>query len=193
MSATVAPAHPDDRGLSLIELIVVVVLVGTLSGVIVMILVNSWNTQKDVNSTTTATNAGQVFGSSLERAVRNADAIVIESIGTDSVVRVHTILGGQQTCQAFRIGPGLHEKVGGAATLVSSSGSLTWRGPFIPNNVSTSGAPFSHPAPPGDPTGTPDPRTIDYAFEIETDVSPIHFSGSVSARNALTGDISTCY
>ena len=52
-------------GLSMIELIVVVVLVGIMGIVVATILSNSWQAQGDVTTTTRATNQGQLVGQSL--------------------------------------------------------------------------------------------------------------------------------
>ena len=104
----------DEAGLSLIELIVVVVLVGILSGVVVMILVNSWNTQQDVNSTTVATNEGQVYASSIERAVRNALEAAQVHAGEIGGAAVAAIGFGPAAVRIEQIFDG-HGQVGGCA------------------------------------------------------------------------------
>lgn len=165
----------DDAGLSLIELVVVVALVGIMSSVIFMILVNSWNTQNDVNSTTVATNEGQVYATSIERAVRNAEAIRVTGANT---IEVRTTLGGSNVCQAFKV-------ESGAAYLASGAASPSWPAAWIGENVSAvSSAPYF----------SLDAGTVTYAFEIVTEASPVVFQGTVAARNDTTsGGSSPCW
>lgn len=175
------PALADDAGLSLIELIVVVVLVGLLGGVVVMILVNSWNTQEDVNSTTIATNEGQVYASSIERAVRNAEAIRVTD-GT--LLEVRTTLGGDRTCQAFKLSAADPPATGDAAFLEVGAAAPVWTGgPTITDDVS--------------PLSTfyfvKSGQVVTYGFHIDTDASPVTFDGEVSARNNLSEAGAPCW
>ena len=61
-----------DAGLSLIELIVSVVVSMIVLAGIATVFVNSWLAQSDVLSTSEATNRGQLVGSAVEKAMRNA-------------------------------------------------------------------------------------------------------------------------
>ncbi|GAT71640.1 prepilin-type N-terminal cleavage/methylation domain-containing protein [Microbacterium hydrocarbonoxydans] len=182
-SAAADHAVADDVGLSLIELIVVVVVVGILSSVVVMILVNSWTTQQDVNSTTVATNEGQVYASSIEKAVRNADAIQLNGAQTQLLVR--TTLGGALTCQAFKIEPvdALNPARGDAAYLATGASATTWSGPSIRESVDPVAASYF----------TKSGKVITYAFQIETEASPVTFDGEVSARNNLSETGAPCW
>lgn len=164
--------QPDDEGLSLIELIVVVVIVGVLSGVIVMILVNSWNAQQSVNSTTVATNEGQVYASSIERAVRNAEAIDVTG-GT--LLRVRTTLAGERECQSFQITPSATDA--DAAYMASASGATTWSGAWIDAHVAPlGGGPYFSLTADG---------ALAYGFQIGTEAAPVIFDGTVALRNEL--------
>lgn len=167
--------EPDDAGLSLIELIVVVVILGILSGVIVMILVNSWNTQEDVNSTTVATNEGQVYASSIERAVRNAVDIQVTG---GSLLQVRTTLPGSRECQSFQITASAG--TGDAAFMASAAAAPAWAGPMISENVANIGT---------DPyfDFTEETGSVTYAFQIDTESAPALFRGTIAARNALAG------
>lgn len=166
-------AGPDDAGLSLIELIIVVVVMGILSGAIVMILVNSWNTQQDVNSTTVATNEGQVYASSIERAVRNAEAIEVTG---GSVLKVRTTLAGARQCQSFRFVASAG--AGDAAYLASGSSAPAWGGAWIREKAAVIG---------GQPYFAFAGDAVTYAFRITTDSAPVLFQGRVAARNTLGG------
>lgn len=170
--------EPDDAGLSLIELIVVVVIVGILSGVIVMILVNSWNTQEDVNSTTVATNEGQVYASSIERAVRNAEDILV----TGDVLQVRTTFPGSRQCQSFQIIASA--ETGDAAFMASAASATAWTGPTISERVANIGT---------DPYFIDSAGAVTYAFQIGTESAPVLFQGTVAARNTLGSGGTPCW
>ena len=93
----------DDSGVSLIELIIYVLLASVILIATSMILINSWNTQKNVTSVSEATNRGQSMGSTIERAMRNALAFEVTN---ENELRVRTSLTGSQQCQAFYLAPG---------------------------------------------------------------------------------------
>ena len=163
----------DEEGLSLIELIMVIVLVGILSGGLAMILANSWNAQEDVSSTTTATSQGQVFASSVERAVRNAEAIEVTG---GNVLKVRTTLPGQRQCQSFRFIASAG--VGDAAYMASGSSAPVWGGAWIREKAGLTGA---------QPYFALSADAVAYAFQITTDSAPVLFQGRVAARNTLGG------
>ncbi len=66
---------------------------------IATIFVNSWRTQEQVTSVTQATNRGQVVGSTIERAMRNALYFDVTESGT--VLRVRTSLDGEPEVSGF--------------------------------------------------------------------------------------------
>ena len=182
-----ALASANDDGISLIELIIVVLVVAVLSGVVTMILVNSWTTQRQVNSTTVATNEGQLFASTVERAVRNADDTRVSG---SSTLIVWTVGAGAKTCQAFRFAAAdaADATKGSAAFMATGSGSPAWAtppwsGPTIRQDVSPSPTYF-----------TKDGSVIIYSFQIRTDASPVVFRGEVAARNTGTAPgVSPCW
>ncbi|QMU96535.1 prepilin-type N-terminal cleavage/methylation domain-containing protein [Microbacterium esteraromaticum] len=174
----------DDSGLSLIELIVVLLLMGILGSLVVMIFINSWNTQRDVTTTSTATNEGQHFSLSVERAVRNAEAMSVSADGTQLLVR--TTLGGAKTCQAFKLQPAdiADPTKGDAAFITAGSSAPAWHGPTILHEVAPIGAAkyFAR-----------DGKIITYRFQVDTTSAPVTFDGEVTARNNLSEDGLTCW
>jgi Tfp pilus assembly protein PilE len=173
----------DESGLTLIELIVVVVLTGILSGVVVMILVNSWTTQKDVTTTSEATNEGQVLASSIERSVRNADAIAV----TGDVLQVRSRIDGAETCWAFRFQPAdgtptVAPLVDDAAHMASGTAPLSWGGAWIAEKATPIGASYF----------TLDAGTLTYGFQLATDSAPVVFQGEITIRNDHTEGGSPC-
>ncbi|GAA2883355.1 type II secretion system protein [Microbacterium esteraromaticum] len=181
------PAGASDDGISLIELIVVVLIVALLGGVVTMILVNSWNTQRQVSSTTVATNEGQVVASAVEHAVRNSDGTRVS--GADTLT-IWTIGAGTKTCQAFKFAPAdpADTAKGSAAFMTAGSGTPSWttppwKGPTIRQDVSPSPTYF-----------TKDGNVITYSFQIRTEASPVVFRGEVAARNTGAGSgVSPCW
>jgi hypothetical protein len=167
-----------DAGLSLIELIMYILLASVLLAGMAVILVNSWKTEKDVTSVTDATNRGQIMGSAVERAMRNALDFDVDASGT--TLRVRTSLSGELACQGFLL-------TDGAARIATSSGALpadtaSWGdwGGAVAQNGST---PFF--AETGD--------TVTYTFDLETDGAPVRFSGEAAARSVATGVSSPCW
>ncbi|HEY9309130.1 MAG TPA: hypothetical protein VIP82_15110 [Microbacterium sp.] len=167
-----------DSGLSLIELIVYVLLASVLLGAMALILVNSWRTQEDVTSVSGATNRGQVMGSALERAMRNALDFDVDNTGT--VLRVRTSLTGPHACQGFLL-------TDDEARIAMSSGALPantndwadWESDVVQNGTS--------------PFFVENGDTVVYTFDIETDSAPVRFSGEAAARSVATGTSSPCW
>ena len=62
----------DDSGVTLVELIIYMLLASMILFAAATILVNSWNTQKDVTTTSDATSRGQSMGATIERAMARA-------------------------------------------------------------------------------------------------------------------------
>ena len=178
---TPATDHTDetaDAGLSLIELIIYMLLASLLLGAMATILINSWRTQEDVTSVSDATNHGQIMGSAVERAMRNALDFEVDATGT--VLRVRTSLGGGMACQGFLLADG-------EARIATSSGALPadpaawgdWES-AVAQNGST---PFFI------ETGD----TVTYTFDIRTEAAPVRFSGEAAARSVATGVSAPCW
>ncbi|MFB7885672.1 prepilin-type N-terminal cleavage/methylation domain-containing protein [Microbacterium sp. NPDC056057] len=163
----------DDSGLSLVELIVVVVLLGILAGVVGTILANSWRAQNDVTTTTEATNSGQLVGQSVERAVRNGVALRITDGG--STLWVRTAYTNNRQCQIFWVSSdgGLH--MASAATGAALPSPTSWASDVT--KVPGSTAFFTL-------VGS---NSVDYAFNVGTAAAPVRISGSASLRTSPSG------
>jgi hypothetical protein len=167
-----------EAGLSLVELVVYILLASILLVAMASILVNSWRAQEDVISVTDATNRGQVMGSAVERAMRNALDFDVDSSGT--VLRVRTSLGGELACQGFLLDDGeARMSTSSGPLLLASSSWGDWESDVIRNGST----PFF--AEVGD--------TVIYTFDIETDSAPVRFAGEAAARSVPTGVSSPCW
>ncbi|MBB6391632.1 type II secretion system protein [Microbacterium thalassium] len=170
----------DDGGLGLIELIVAVVVSGVLLVAIASIFFNSWKAQEEVTSVTQATNRGQVVGSAIERAVRNG--VYYEVSGSGTILRVSTSLGGDLKCQGFRLtADGTAQFATGSSSLPANATSWADWQDGIRSQGST---PYFDDSVPG---------VIAYAFEIDTDSTPVRFAGKVSPRSVQEGDSDSCW
>lgn len=168
----------DDEGLSLVELIVYIVIAGILAGSITMIFVNTWKAEQSVASQTQATTRGQLIGSEIEKAVRNAVDVQVSTDATGSTLMVSTALSGSQHCQAFSF-------LGGNARMTLSSSAITttadtW--PLWQSGVIQSGS---------TPFFSQVGNTVSYVFSLGSSSAPVLFSGQVAQRSAQ-GE-STCW
>lgn len=167
----------DERGLSLIELVVAILLSGILSIVIASILANSWQTQEDVVTVTAGTDRGQVLGAAIERAVRNAVAVEVLNGGT--VLRTRTTLDGALACQGFVLTDGEARWSSSTSLLGSSAGWPIWKDGIAQRGTT----PFFVQELDG---------TVAYTFDIKTESSPVRFAGEVSPRSLSVGS-SSCW
>ncbi|MGU3643971.1 type II secretion system protein [Microbacterium sp. C23T] len=163
----------DDNGLSLIELIIVVILLGILAVTIGTILANSWRAQSDVTTTTAATNRGQLVGQSVERAVRNGVALRVTDGG--STLWVRTEYAGDKQCQMFWV-----SSDGGLHMASASTGSALPSPPAWATDVTKVSGVAAY-------FTLSSSNTVDYAFNIGTDAAPVKISGSVSLRTSPQG------
>jgi type II secretory pathway pseudopilin PulG len=169
-----------DVGLSLIELIVVIVITGIVMGAVVTIFVNSWRTQEEVVSVSEATNRGQLVSSAVERAVRNSVAVDVGTASGGTVLRVKTTLGGELACQGFFL-------VDGGSHWTTSLGALgatpsAW--PEWTDGVVQQGfTPFFVLTADG---------VVEYSFDVATESAPVRFNGEVSPRSLPEGS-SPCW
>lgn len=177
---TSALKQDNDGGLTLIELIVAIVVSGIVIVTIGTIFINSWRTQEQVVSTTEATNRGQVVASMIERAMRNALFFEVSEGGTvgatGNVLRVRTSLTGTLRCQAFQLTEGASPAFG---TMHLATGELglsafsPWKTGIAKQGTT---AYFE------DTVGI-GKRSLTYTFQIETDASPVSFTGDIAPRS----------
>lgn len=177
----------DDDGLGLIELIVAIVVSGIILIAIASIFTNSWRTQEQVTSVSEATNRGQIIGSAIERAMRNALWFDTPATYGGDVLVVSTSLPGALKCQGFRLTT-VGAPTFGVAQLAMSELSLAsdptawsdWE-----RGVAKQGATayFEKTA----------AGTLTYTFQIETDASPVEFSGEVGPRSTQAAGSDGCW
>lgn len=175
-----------DRGLSLIEVIIAILVSSIVLLAVGTILINSWMAQRDVNNITQATNRGQLVASAIERAVRNAEVI---SVSSDSeVLRVQTTLAGSLRCQGFALhDAGTAQMKTSASSLGADSGWPVWE-PGIDQAAQSDGTPIPFFDAWVDNTG------VTYTFEmIDGDTAPVRFAGETGARNRPTGEVPDCW
>ncbi|WP_344784885.1 hypothetical protein [Microbacterium kribbense] len=167
----------SDEGITLVELIIAMLVGVIVSGLTVLILVNTWGTQKDVVSESLATTRGQLVASTLERSMRNALAFDVSADGT--TLRVRTSLNDNLVCQGFAI------SAAAGAQFIQTSSTLpaagTW--PVWQSDVAVHGsAPFI----------TRTLNGVAYNFDLTTDGARVHFAGTTTGRN-LTGVTAPCW
>jgi prepilin-type N-terminal cleavage/methylation domain-containing protein len=175
------PRSQDDRGVSLIELVVVVAILGVVSLVLGTLFSNMWRSQVAVAAQSQATTRGQLVASEVERAMRNAVAFDVSADG--STIRVNTALGGGLQCQAFQLAAdGLHMTV--SSSPAPSSGWPVWQADV----AAGSGAFISQSG-----------NSVAYNFDAlsrsgaQAVAAPVHFQGTAYMRNSAAGSLSPCW
>ncbi|KAF2411685.1 hypothetical protein B1729_18990 [Microbacterium sp. B35-04] len=177
----------DDDGLGLIELIVAIVVSGIVLIAIASMFINSWRTQEQVASVTEATNRGQVIGSAIERAMRNALWFDVPAVYGGEVLVVSTSLEGTLKCQGFRFTAGGAPEYGAAqlsmAEVSLSGDSTNW--PEWNTGVAKQGTtPYFRKTVDG---------TLAYTFQIETDAAPVEFSSDIAPRSTQAAGSDGCW
>ncbi|MBW9094081.1 prepilin-type N-terminal cleavage/methylation domain-containing protein [Microbacterium jejuense] len=164
----------DQRGLSLIELIVAMtVSLLVLTGV-GTVLINAWLAQEDVTTTSEATTRGQLIGSSIEKAMRNALGFKVAGSG-GTELWVWTSLGGARSCQGFRLAPGESLMSEGAGPLGASSSWASWEQDVVQRSGGAGPVAVFAETVPG--------KTVTYTFDIRTESAPVRFNGEASVRS----------
>jgi prepilin-type N-terminal cleavage/methylation domain-containing protein len=164
-----------DNGLGLIELIVAVVVSGIVLASIAIIFARSWQTQEEVLSVTQATDRGQLLGSMIERAVRNALAVRVYEEAGAQVLEVESYLAGETLCQGFSVDSEV--AITSSPGMLESSGSWNRWQPVI---TLEEGSGFSY-----------IDGVVSYALVMKTESAPVHIVGDVATRSdQLTGGLS---
>ncbi len=93
----------DDRGFSLVELLIASALFGVVITIVASVVISSINADRAVRDVTSSTTDGQLAANVIEQTVRNSTAVQVVPIsGTQSVtVRLRTTAGGTARCHAF--------------------------------------------------------------------------------------------
>ena len=168
--------HDDDAGLGLIELIVTIVVSTIVIVAMGMIFINSWRAQEQVISTTEATNRGQVVASMIERAMRNALDFEVRQGGIEAsagdALYVRTSLAGSLQCQAFQLTEGAEPDFG-SVLLATSDSALPAPAPWKSGIAKQGTIAYFQESAAG---------TLTYTFRIETDASPVSFTGDIAPR-----------
>lgn len=192
MDESISPPH--DTGMTLIELIVgMVVSLLVLTG-IATVLINSFLTQNSVLSTSDATNRGQLVGSAVEKAMRNAVYSTVTAGGTVLLVETtYDAPGDTRHCQAFR----LADKTAQMASSATDMTSPVW-GTWLEDDAArqwtvlvrqNGTTPFFAQTDPTQPNGG-----VRYVFDIETDSAPVVFRGEVRPEwQPAAGGDATCW
>lgn len=172
---------PDEQGVSLIELVVVVAILGVVGLVMGTLFSNVWRSQEAVNAQSQATTRGQLIASEVERAMRNAIAFDVSADGT--MLRVNTALGGGLRCQAFQLAAdGLHMTV--ASAPAAASGWPLWQ-----TDVTVASGSFI----------TKSGTSISYSFDALSKsgsravAAPVRFQGTAYMRNSAAGSLGPCW
>jgi prepilin-type N-terminal cleavage/methylation domain-containing protein len=164
-----------DEGFSLIEMIVAIGVASIILAAVSAFLVNSWRAQKTVESVSSATNHGQIIGSMIERAVRNAENLTV----TGDELKVWTSLDGSALkCQGFRI-------ASGTVQVMTSSGTLPASWPQWSPSLAVAGAS------PYFTRSTSD--VVSYSFDIDTDGATVRISGESQPRSELRSGNGSCW
>ena len=175
--------EPDDSGLGLVELIVALLVSAIVVVASATILVNSWLTQEDVTSTSRATTRGQLMGSAIERAIRNAkDFVVAPGDGDATELRVWTSLGGDMICQGFQLTAGSARMTSGSGVLAAVSTWPEWQRGVEKQDET--------------PFFKRSGNVLTYSFAMETDSAPVPISGQAKMRTIhvySTGETSPCW
>lgn len=171
----------EDDGLSLIELIFYVVILGLITTGIAVVFFNTWKAQASISDQVDATERGQLVSSQIEKAMRNAVAYKITdpslalSLTSGSTLVVATSMTGTNACMAFNLN-------GGTAQLTTTSGGAVGPAPWPTWQSGINAHPTS--------AGTPLPffsqagSDVAYSFDVTSANGPaVHFEGTVYLRN----------
>lgn len=93
----------DQRGITLVELLVYMVLATVVLSIVGGLLISSLTTQRTVRSAAEATTIGQLIVRSIDRGVRNASAVRVTDSGRLLVARTTGAAADSWVCRAWYI------------------------------------------------------------------------------------------
>ncbi|MEU1973687.1 prepilin-type N-terminal cleavage/methylation domain-containing protein [Microbacterium sp. NPDC019599] len=168
----------DDEGLSLVELIVYIVILGIVMIALTTMFVNTYKAQASVTSQTQATSRGQLVASEIERAMRNAIAFTVSADG--STLHVNTSFSGSKQCQVFALtSDGLKMSLSASPAPAEATWPV-WQERVALVNATT---------PAFTPLGA---DGVSYAFNATNDSGPVRFAGNAYMRNDKSGAMGGC-
>lgn len=157
----------DERGITLIELVVAMVLVSGVFAIAAAIFTIALRGDSQVHTTTQATMQAQAIAQGIEKSVRNAVRIHIAG----STLTVGTTLDGARTCQQWSLAGS-----GGTATIQFAQGSTTpGSATDFAGTAAIKGATLTLAA-----TGSG--AGVIYAVSLPSKTRPVEVSGTVRSR-----------
>jgi len=163
-------ADDGERGVTLIELIVVIALIGVVFGGLAAMVMGIWNAQRAATDVTRATTQADAVSAALDRALRNARAVEISDDG--STLRVRTSLSDQDRCQGFAVDDG-------ALRVEQSADALSDRSTWAAWVATASGT--------GPASFTTQQAKIAYAITVTADDAALVVEGAVAPRTPSGG------
>lgn len=195
LSERAAP-HSDDSGLSLIEVIIYVVILGIITTAIAAFFFSTWRAQATVTDQVDSTERGQLIATQIEIAMRNAvafritDATLAGDLPDGSTLLVATSMAGSNACMAFHLS-------GGDAQLTSNTGAHfspppwpTWQAGILLHENADGSTDYIF--------TRVDADVLEYSFDATSqDGATVHFEGRAYQRNTSGtlpgGGSQTCF
>ena len=169
---TATREHGDDRGVTLVELIIYIALSTLVVSLVAATLIGLWTAQSQANSTATSSTKGDVVSRGIDLAMRNATVSYVSSDG--STLAIATNLTGGRTCQGWYVDSAgaLHQTM--SSTSISLSNAANW--PVQATGVvALGGQPYFAPA-----SG----NGVTYALGFSGTSTTVPFQATVNSRNA---------
>lgn len=155
----------DERGMTLIELVVAMAMVTGIFWIATSIFLSAMRGDRQVSTTAHATMQAQGVAQAIERAVRNAQRIDVSG----TTLTVWTTLAGNHTCQQWAVASGTVTHAQGSTTLGSAA----------KYGTGTAGATIAFPSTilsGGKIVG------VEYVVTYPSDTRPVEVSGKVRSR-----------
>lgn len=169
-----ASIHEEEAGMTLIELVIYLSLSVLVSGLVVVLIVNTVIGQRTVTSLTGASTRGQALAESIERAVRDA-AISVSSDAQGAQV-LTIVTRPEDLCTRWRI------TTAGEFQLYQGTGTPDW------GELATGVGPVGE----SDYFGWESGGRFRYGFQLATESRPVTFAGAVMPRGSTGAVGTTC-